>query len=185
MAAGVRAFKKLAAGLLILLSGLTMETTLAATASGGPFAWTPETDCSTCHVKHVDSMTDSDLLASKHAKSGHDKCMDCHEPALLKKTHAQIPSDDNTVQPRKYPQDFCLKCHGTYAELAQRTADKPGFKDKKGIKSYNPHDLPQGEGHKSVKECSNCHKMHKASYNPINYCFSCHHKRIFECGTCH
>ena len=58
--------------------------------------------------------------------------------------------------PSKPTQTACLACHGSYAELAKRTATlKP-----------NPHDSHMGD-----LECTVCHKAHKQSKV---YCNDCH-----------
>jgi hypothetical protein len=55
-----------------------------------------------------------------------------------------------------YSKEYCLKCHGTYDELAQKTSNvKP-----------NPHQSHLGE-----IECGLCHKSHRSF---VNHCAECH-----------
>jgi hypothetical protein len=81
------------------------------------------------------------LLLQKHL----DKkvtCNGCHRenpPATAVKTNA------------------CLSCHGTYAQLADKT---------EGKQAQNPH-----ASHNGDLDCDSCHHVHKASEN---YCSQCH-----------
>lgn len=150
----------------------------------GAIVWTPEMDCSVCHAKYVDSLRDSKLLAYGHAKVGLNKCYNCHDRSALKGTHSSVRTGETDVKARKYPQGNCLKCHGTYEGLAAKTANSKVLKDTKGT-VVNPHDLPNNYGHKNIKECYNCHKMHRTQ-DPVEYCYNCHHERTFDaCKSCH
>ena len=142
-------------------------------------------DCSTCHAKYVDSMTDSTLLGYAHSQAGFDNCTDCHDVSTLEEVHIDVMPDDTYVKVLRYEQAFCLGCHGSLESLAALTVDSIVLTDSNGT-VVNPHDLPQSDSHVSFKvnECYNCHKMHK-SYEAIDYCYGCHHKQVFECGTCH
>jgi len=94
----------------------------------------------------------NDQLAQKHLKAGV-TCAQCHG--------AKIPTKGAT--PVKYPsvgtKEMCLKCHGSYKELAQKT---------KGIKEWeeNPHANHYGE-----LQCNQCHRAHQTSEY---FCTQCH-----------
>jgi hypothetical protein len=142
-------------------------------------------DCSVCHAKYVNSMTDNTLLVDLHVKLGQNKCNSCHELATLQKAHTNVQAGQTTVKATTFPQSFCLTCHGNYASLAKLTANSHALTDADGT-VVNPHDVPQNTAHTSAKitECSNCHKLHQTS-NAMYYCAGCHHEQVFECGTCH
>jgi len=142
-------------------------------------------DCAGCHEKQVKSMTDKTIHVSAHAKKGVDKCTDCHDTAGLKVSHANVvPGETSFVKARRYPKEFCLKCHGIYTDLAKRTANSKALKDTKG-RVVNPHDIPKTPKHGRVAECANCHKEHNTNPDVIRYCFGCHHTGEFSCGKCH
>lgn len=65
------------------------------------------------------------------------QCIDCHGE--------RSPANPVTIK--------CDSCHGTPAEVAERTADK--YK-----KYYNPHDSLH---HGTTAECVMCHREHSAS----------------------
>lgn len=94
----------------------------------------------------------NDQLAQKHQKAGV-TCQQCHGD--------KIPA--KTATPTKYPKvatkEACLKCHGTYKELAAKT---------RGIKEWeeNPHAHHYGE-----LQCGQCHRAHQASEY---FCTQCH-----------
>ncbi len=142
--------------------------------------------CAACHDKQTKSMTDPGMHASVHAKKGIDKCSSCHDPAALKEAHANVkPGESKFVKARRYPKDFCLKCHGKPADLAKRTAGCKFLTDTKG-KVVNPHEIPQNPKHEKMDECFMCHKEHKAKPDIKNYCMSCHHTGEFiTCSKCH
>jgi hypothetical protein len=170
----------LAVALAILLSALS--GICDAPASPGA----ADKDCSVCHDMQVKSMTDSTLHASSHAKKGISKCTSCHGAALLKESHANVkPGETRFVKARRYPQDFCLKCHGNYTDLAKRTANSKALMDTKGH-VVNPHDVPKTPDHGKLAECSNCHKEHKKNQDAMQYCVGCHHTSEFiNCNKCH
>lgn len=143
-------------------------------------------DCAVCHDKQVKSMTNSEMHASVHAKKGIGKCTICHDPAALKESHANVkPGETRFVKARRYPQTFCLKCHGTYADLAKRTANSKVLTDPKGH-VVNPHDVPKTPDHAKLAECSICHKEHKNKPEIMKYCQGCHHTGEFlACNKCH
>ena len=80
----------------------------------------------------------------------------------------------------------CLACHGSYEELAAKTADSAVLTDAKGT-VVNPHARPAGEGH-AGQTCADCHALH--SGEPVQetapeFCISCHHTNDYQCHTCH
>jgi hypothetical protein len=171
----------LAVVLVILLSAPSGICDSPSQASGAA-----EMNCSACHDKQVKSMMDSEMHASAHAKKGIAKCTSCHDAEALKESHANVkPGETKFVKAHRYPQGFCLKCHGTYADLARRTADSKALTDNKGH-VVNPHDIPKTPKHGKLAECSNCHKEHKGKSEIMKYCQGCHHTGEFlACNKCH
>jgi hypothetical protein len=172
----------LAAVLAILLSAPSGICATPSSASAGAAG----IDCAVCHEKQVQSMTNSEMHASAHAGKGIGNCASCHDPAALKESHANVkPGETKFVKARRYPQAFCLKCHGTYADLARRTANSKALTDTKG-RVVNPHELPKTPDHAKSAECSICHKEHKKKPDIVKYCQGCHHTGEFlACNKCH
>jgi hypothetical protein len=133
----------------------TITTTPSTTIS--PFIWSPEADCAVCHATEVKSMTDTTLLASKHAAAGK-ACLDCHDAADLQTAHKNVNATP-PVPVQKFPRAFCFKCHGSYAAMIELT---------KGRTRLNPHDSHYGE-----LGCFICHRVHTAK-SPDELCVSCH-----------
>lgn len=79
-------------------------------------------------------------LADRHVERGNGECASCHPTQLS----ADVSSET------------CLKCHGSYADLANKTS--------KG--NINPHDNHMGE-----QPCTVCHQGHKP---PQLICDGCH-----------
>ena len=94
----------------------------------------------------------NDQLAQTHLKAGV-TCRQCHGD--------KVPA--KTATPTKYPKiatkEMCLKCHGSYKELAAKT---------RGIREWqeNPHAHHYGE-----LECYQCHRVHQSSEY---FCTQCH-----------
>jgi diadenosine tetraphosphatase ApaH/serine/threonine PP2A family protein phosphatase len=140
-------------------------------------------DCSGCHAKEKASFGDPKLLASLHAVASVAKCEACHGAATLQAVHAIPMSVPPADLMRKYSNEFCLKCHGSYADLATATKDSKVFQTPEGV-SLNPH-LPPTPAHEQNPSCNSCHKMH-ASHDPISYCYTCHHEqKLTNCKECH
>lgn len=84
---------------------------------------------------------------------------------------------------------YCLKCHGPFEKLAEKTKDyETEFGEKVNPHRYVPHNST------SIVECTECHEPHpipfKANDNmpkpTVDYCYSCHHMQTFEtCSDCH
>jgi hypothetical protein len=147
-------------------------------------AWSPSSDCSICHAKYVQSIKNDKLLMSTHAKAGASQCTSCHEEDALKQSHANVTGPSPMMKARRYPKEFCLRCHGTLEDLAKKTATSKVLTDTKG-RTINPHNLPKTPAHAKAGDCANCHRMHKSPVDALNYCFGCHHKREFACNECH
>lgn len=130
---------------------------VAITSSASPFVWSSDARCADCHTAEVKSMSDTTLLASKHAAAGN-SCLDCHDASELETKHNNI--DAKIPLPvKKYPNTLCYKCHGSYADI---------IKLAKGKTRLNPHDSHYGE-----IDCFICHKVHTAK-SPDEFCISCH-----------
>jgi hypothetical protein len=121
--------------------------------------------CSLCHIMepYVDSLTGGEATAMG---SGHYKddvvCIDCHEPTLeqqMEELEIYISGDYETpLKQRRFDQEWCLRCHGSYEEIAEQPAVLE--------MERNPHGSHYGE-----LDCRICHKMHQTSEL---YCASCH-----------
>jgi hypothetical protein len=169
---------------LILVSAQSCARNLPSQAIA-PSPAESDMTCSDCHEKQFKSMTDSSMHASVHAAAGVDNCTSCHDAAALRESHVNVkPGEMTFVKARRYPQEFCLRCHGTYADLAERTADSKALTDDKG-RVINPHDIPKTPKHERLTECSNCHKEHKKNPDVMRNCSGCHHTGEFSCGECH
>ncbi len=115
---------------------------------------------------YVDSLQDSSLRVYVHSKKGF-VCLDCHDQQVLAEVHTDVNSNATSIKERKFPKEFCLGCHGSYADLSALTKDSTTLTDIADV-VVNPHDSHQGE-----VDCYYCHKMHK-KVKPINYCYECH-----------
>lgn len=149
--------------------------------------WSPDSDCAICHVAEQSSYDDTACGASQHQEQ---ICESCHDDeATLSTVHEGKTGSDKMpkrLKETEVAEDTCLSCHfNTREELAAATADVV-LSDAKGT-SVNPHQLPQGESHDSIR-CGDCHGMHdgEALLEKANgECASCHHSGVFECYTCH
>lgn len=130
--------------------------------------------CASCHVmeQYATSLTDSTLLASAHANRDVG-CVDCHEYGLeqqLNDTIAYLTSDYVEPFPRTRPaNETCFACHehGSYDQLARRTADLGVTDPQAKGNDANPHQPP----HYTDLECHSCHRMHRES---TLLCWECH-----------
>ncbi len=84
---------------------------------------------------------------------------------------------------------YCLKCHGPFEKLVDKTKGYVSQFDE----HINPHQFVPHDS-KSVPDCAECHGAHpipfKAESAPaspeLTYCYSCHHTQTFEtCSQCH
>ncbi|MFA5852326.1 MAG: cytochrome c3 family protein [Spirochaetales bacterium] len=84
---------------------------------------------------------------------------------------------------------YCLKCHGPFEKLAERTKDYiTDWDEKANPHVYIPHNT------KTIVDCTECHDVHAIPYNPaeslrtpnVQYCYSCHHaETLVNCNQCH
>lgn len=155
------------------------------------FVWTSDADCSMCHAVESDSMTDSTCLASIHEQQGN-TCNTCHTDMTgLEKAHEGATPELAEKRATKLrstiiDEEVCFSCHGSYEELAVKTASYTGLADTQGT-TVNPHALPENEDHADTN-CASCHVMHsavEASESAQDYCTSCHHANVYQCHTCH
>lgn len=149
-------------------------------------AWSPESDCSACHAKEEASFSDMNAAASQHAEG----CMTCHSDETgLAGVHEDAAGKDQPKKLKKTEIDdaACLSCHGSYEDLAAKTAGLELLTDDKGT-TVNPHEAPGlTPGHEAMT-CSDCHALHSdepADKMAPETCLSCHHDNVYECGTCH
>jgi fumarate reductase flavoprotein subunit len=91
-------------------------------------------------------------LAKKHTDAGV-TCKQCHTAGIPVKK-AAVSSE----VPRLATKEACLKCHGSFKELSQKTANYE--------KPFNPHYSHYGE-----LNCYTCHRVHQTSEL---FCTSCH-----------
>lgn len=94
-------------------------------------------------------------------------------------------SDANAPKDKEY----CLKCHGPFEKLAERTKDYVTEWDEKA----NPHVYVE-HNTKDITECTECHEVHAIPLDPavpvkkanVSYCYSCHHaETLVKCTDCH
>lgn len=157
-------------------------------ANGVEAAWSQDADCTSCHEIEGNSAEDKACLMAFH---GTTDCVTCHDDAATLQTVHEKAGDKQAssvkrLKKTEIKEETCLSCHGSWEELATKTASLTVLKDDNGT-VVNPHDLPQNEDHKSLT-CTTCHDMHKgedASTEAPEQCLSCHHKNVYECYTCH
>ncbi len=127
--------------------------------------------CSICHIirPYVQSYNGSEYLDHIHAQAGVG-CKECHVTTpigALKEVAAYVTGNyHNPLPEKRVDMQVCLKCHRSYASLAEQTKYLP----------KNPHD-----GHWPNLQCSMCHKSHRET---VNYCVQCHDPMdfLFEAG---
>lgn len=118
--------------------------------------------CGTCHIMRpqYQSWSTANLLANKH-KQADVTCQACHKSSYADKAKQGVKfvtgQYEEPLPELKVSKQECLKCHGSYEKIAERTAKL----------EPNPHQSP----HFSDMECNLCHKMHKESKL---YCAQCH-----------
>ena len=155
------------------------------------FAWSKDSDCTTCHETDVASFDDAACAASQHV-SMKSECLTCHDDvAGLEDAHKKVTLESQkkkaTLKKTEVSEDICLTCHDK-AELAVATAASTALTDKNGL-TVNPHDLPANDDHAEAgTTCSSCHKLHtseSATETASAVCRNCHHADVYECNTCH
>ncbi len=155
------------------------------------FAWSYESTCSQCHQKEDGSMDDASCLAATHAAEGA-TCATCHtDESGLASAHENATPDAAKKRATKLrsttiDEPACLSCHGSYEDLATKTANLTLLTDSEGT-TVNPHAMPENEDHAST-DCASCHVMHDSEpteESAPEYCESCHHAGVYSCHTCH
>jgi hypothetical protein len=122
--------------------------------------------CAKCHLikQYVDTWSQSDFLDHAHSKKGIG-CRECHQLSpQQEKANVNAFNKNKFKTPlkvREYDQEMCLRCHGSYKEIIERTRDLKA----KGL-SRNPHD-----SHYKEVQCNLCHRAHRES---VDYCSQCH-----------
>lgn len=153
------------------------------------FNWSKESDCGTCHLRDVESFTDSACLAAEHPDLA-SNCFLCHnQENELEAVHEKVEMGDekkkDTLKKTSVSEEICLSCH-QQEDCVTATATSEVLTDKNGL-TINPHDLPDVEDHAAIS-CSSCHKFHsqnEVSETTPKVCKNCHHADIYECNTCH
>ena len=147
--------------------------------------------CGTCHLiePYVKSYYESDFLDNAHWRvtEGPVKCKDCHITTLdqiaLEGINFITGNYEIPLVQRKYQQEFCLSCHGSYEEIKELTkglATKGVIFDVNENRyrevEFNRHDSHYGE-----IDCWVCHKAHRAQED---YCalVGCHAGIELELG---
>lgn len=182
-----------------LLVAVAASTGCAPKASEGPsakdpavevdFTWSADADCAVCHTTQQDSLAGVPCYGELFAKNG-SACIICHADGTgLKKAHegaAPEGAKKAKLRDTAIDEQACFGCHGSYEELAAKTADTAVLTDAQGT-VVNPHARPAGEGHADTT-CADCHQLHTGE--PVQetapeYCITCHHTNDYQCHTCH
>jgi Cytochrome c3 len=154
---------------LALALALAAPSAIAARAAKTP----PRTDCAACHkekavlpAKHdpiVEGQEYSDCRAchkNKGEQSLLGKFPGSHKHLLAKVTCADCHGTQKPAAATYAPSAACLKCHGPYEKLIEKTA---------AVKPENPHDSPHW---RDSLECYVCHRQH--TVQTVNWCNNCH-----------
>lgn len=150
-------------------------------------AWSPDSDCATCHAKEASSAKEAGCLAQAHTELGY-PCADCHDDEQgLTKAHGESASGApaSKLKATEVDDEACLACHESRAAIAEKTTDV-ALSDDRGT-TVNPHELAPSPDHEAIA-CVDCHASHQALpalEEAQGTCASCHHAGVFECGTCH
>ena len=135
---------------------------------------------------------ETSTLASTHAGIA---CSTCHNDEKgLAEAHkdATGPKQVRRLSYTYVETETCLSCHGSWEDLAEKTADCTILTDNQGT-VVNPHAAPEthiagADGEKPYLSCYQCHDMHgtKTVAEQATYtCQGCHHENVYECHTCH
>ena len=150
-----------------------------------------DSSCEACHETSMKNNEIAGTVASVHARQETMTCITCHQnESDLVAAHEGI--DAQTPEPTRLKKasitdETCLSCHGSYQDLAQKTASSRVLTDVNG-RSVNPHETKQlGEEHTKDITCQKCHGQHKekTDVDVQAYCYNCHHMKVYECNTCH
>lgn len=174
-----------------IVAGCAPQTRTAAPETGPEadeptieVAWSPESDCATCHTNEGETMGAIPCTAGGEAE-----CITCHaDTASLESVHANATATAKMPKKLKKTEvsaEACETCHGSTADLAAQTADSTAFTDSKGT-VVNPHALPENDKHANIV-CTDCHNPHAGTPQETGpkACATCHHAGVYECGTCH
>lgn len=128
-------------------------------------------DCKVCHGTQK-------VLPEKHkdtAKMTASECGECHKPGAgslrtkLPLAHLHLLNDmtcrdchDAKGAPQAITAEQCLACHGSYDEVALKTAGS----------DPDPHNSPH---YGKEQDCDLCHHQHEASEN---FCSQCHEWKL-------
>jgi hypothetical protein len=154
-------------------------------------AWSPASDCASCHVNEAVSQSDPKSLASLHSEQ---KCGSCHsDETSLTEVHEDYAAGELPTKLKLSTvtdaEGGCLSsgCHNQ-EELATKTAASLVLTDNEGTR-VNPHALPATAQHLAEGiACVDCHMMHQdydLEKEARETCTNCHHQNVYQCGTCH
>ena len=160
-------------------------------SSAQAVAWSPDIDCTTCHSDQQASLSNTACLKGMHKDA---KCTSCHtDTDGLSKAHESASGtySGTELESTRVDEKACLSCHGSYDELAAKTASITVLTDSKGT-VVNPHAVRTAavnvKGQHDEITCTTCHTVHASGDSATNAqqeCLSCHHQNVYECGTCH
>lgn len=158
----------------------------------GDFTFSMDSDCMTCHETQAQASADSNCFLVATDQHSSLTCTSCHDDESgLTKAHDGVKYGDKEPKRLKSTttdSDECISCHGSYEELAAKTADSTVLTDSKGT-TVNPHEVVGlNDKHSESIECTSCHQPHSgetAAEGASDTCLSCHHTGVYECYTCH
>ena len=102
------------------------------------------------------------------------------------------PQDETRKEEKQTAAKKCLACHGSYDELAGKTAN---YKTPSG-ETTTPHRYIPHDEKTEIPECTECHIPHPVPLNDksdvviptnLDYCYhGCHHANNLQpCKNCH
>jgi len=101
------------------------------------------------------------------------------------------PQDNAKKEDAKVDKAKCLGCHGSFDQLAEKTAQ---YEAQSGEKT-SPHRYIPHAAKKDIPECTECHTPHplpiedksKVAKATVDFCYTvCHHTHNFQpCNACH
>ncbi len=142
---------------------------------GAPYVLTQAAPATTTTVPGAGGSADATSAATGKSESAGEGAAEAVSAA----------SDENAPKDKEY----CLKCHGPFEKLAERTKDYVTEWDEKA----NPHVYVE-HNTKDITECTECHEVHAIPLDPkipvkkanVTYCYSCHHaETLVTCTQCH
>jgi hypothetical protein len=187
---------------LLFLVGMKSEELVDNSIQDGSYEGTAY-DVNNIMSYYVESINSEGTLINIHYSSDDSEysditCLDCHDIDTLRELYYQV--DEALMSEVKDSMNssettmMCLKCHGSYEELAELTADSTDFVDGGGIVA-NPHIYGGGLSDTTTDlvhtamPCLTCHTSIHSSPDILTtamyYCVSCHHTYDFYCVSCH